>query len=516
MHLLTSVLVVAAMLAAASFALRAMSSTVFDDSDWRSPAAVSCVEGAECEMTAEPLLKTEFKEPVFLFDPTDDETITTITDFKRKLYLASCTRPSHTDTGTVYTYDPETHQWQKAFQVDEQGIVGLEVYGDRLYIAGYDSNEGREFGNIYVHDGATWVKHRTVPRAIHEYGLTLYHDRIYVSAAITDAPPPGMTIDEAVEKGLAVTYGRVVSSGDGGLTWREEYREPRPGQDVSSMTVWRDRLILNAQGDLIIFDGKQWRPLGLNPSCLIVFAYRDAGDLLILGTPFGLGFYDGKRFWLEPGGYSIGGGSHVRDVIRFGERWFVLENWIPGATIRHGPGGTGYLRFGAVQETILLGVPDQEFREAAHGKRTRRIWDSIVVINVPPDDMAVCAHAFKGRLFLWTHPKGRVLVLPVVKEGALDSMPRPVVNAGTYILSWEAATPVGTSCQLQIRAAATREALEKLPFVGPDGSRASCFDSPGAALRIDQPGFVQYRVLLKTENPALTPYLKRVALRASE
>lgn len=56
--------------------------------------------------------------------------------------------------------------------------------------------------------------------------------------------------------------------------------------------------------------------------------------------------------------------------------------------------------------------------------------------------------------------------------------------------------------------------LEQQPFVGPDGSEASFFDAAATAVRIVEPGFLQYRVLLKTEDPALTPYLKRVTLRS--
>jgi hypothetical protein len=321
-----------------------------------------------------------------------------------------------------------------------------------------------------------------------------------------------MTVDEAGDKGLIDVYGRVVSSGDGGLTWREEYRGPRPGQDVGFMTVWRDRLILNAQGDLITFDGKRWHKLGLNPNSLVVFDYTDAGDVLALGTSLGLGFYDGKRFWLAAYGPFR---NHVRALTRFGTRWVVVENWILGGTMSHGPGGTGYLRLKNPYDTLLLPLPDQAFRQAIAGTLTRKSWDDVPWIHVTTGDMAVSAHAFKGRVYLGTHPEGRVLVLPVVKEGTLDAAPRPVASAGTYTLSWEAATPAGTSCRLQIRAAATKEALEKQPFVGPDGSQASYFDSPGTTVRIAQPGFVQYRVSLRTENPALTPYLKRVTLRAA-
>ncbi len=472
------------------------------------------MEGVEREMTPEVLLKTELKEPVFLFDPTDDETITHITDFRGKLYLSSCTRPLATATGSVFAYDPEANQWQKVFQVNDEGLVRLEVYGDRLYIPGPDANDGGwEYGNVYLYDGSSWVERRTVPRAMHEYGLAVYRDRIYVSADVLDSPPPGVAIDEAYEKGLIECWGMVLSSGDDGLTWREEYRSPRPTPGIGLLTTFGDKLVLDAYGDLVIFDGKRWQTLGLNPNALIVFDWAPAGDTLLVSTTLGLCALQGERFRRFD---YIPFGELTRAAVQFGDVWVILQNFVGGGRpvgatnasaypdLRDDPGRPhSVLRIfpaSRLHDLLAARVPGREFAD--------------VVTYVRSREMAVSAHAFKGRLYLGTHPEGRVLVLPVVKEGALDSMPRPVVNAGTYILSWEAATPVGTSCRLQIRAAAIREALEKLPFVGPDGSQASCFDSPGAALRIDQPGFVQYRVLLKTENPALTPYLKRVTLRA--
>jgi len=503
-------LLVVALLLATLVAPSAADVVVLDDSDWREPTAASRVEGIERQMTPALLLKTEFKEPVFLFDPTDDETITTLTDFQGKLYLGSCTQPAETDTGSVFTYVPESHQWEKVFQVNEQGLTRLEVYSDQLYIPGYDANDGDwDLGNIYLHDGESWVERRTVPRAVHIYGLTVYRDRIYVSADILDEPPEGVSVSDAAEKGALDVYGRVASSGDGGQTWREEYRGPRPGQDVGFMTVFQNKLVLNAHGDLVLFDGEAWRRLGLNPNALVVFDYTDAGELLVLGTSLGLGLYDGQRFWLArvPAG-------HVRSVTRFGAYWLVMVTRIAGGTMSHGPGGTGYMRATKPYDTLLLLMTDQEFRDIAAGSMTSSSWDNVFWLHIRTADMGVSAHAFKGRLYLGTHPEGRVLVLPVVTEGRLDSAPRPIAAGGAYTLSWEAATPAGTQCRLQIRIAATRDMLEQQPFVGPDGSEASFFDAPAAVVRIVEPGFVQYRVLLTTENPALTPYLKRVTLRS--
>jgi hypothetical protein len=78
-------------------------------------------------------------------------------------------------------------------------------------------------------------------------------------------------------------------------------------------------------------------------------------------------------------------------------------------------------------------------------------------------------------------------------------------------LEWEAATPKGTSVKFQVRTAPTREGLAAATFVGPDGTEQSWYEQSGAELKIPQAGFLQYRVFLATEDPARTPYLKRVA-----
>jgi hypothetical protein len=503
---------------------RVAADVVLDDSDWRSPGLVARARGVEHEMVPSLLLKTEFEKPAFLFDPTDDETITSITDFQGKLYLGSCTRPAGTATGSVFTYAPESHHWEKVHQVNEEGLVRLEVYGDRLYIPGYDANDGGwDLGNIYIHDGDTWVEHRTVPRAVHIYGLAVYKDRIYVSADIFDEPPPGKSVDEASEEGLPI-YGRVVSSGDGGETWREEYRGPEEGQDVGFMTVFEDTLVLNAHGDLVVFDGTSWERLSLDPNVLLVLDYCAAGDVLLLGTSVGLCAFEGEKFRMLD--VLRGRGMHVRAIRRFGSRWVMVGTRIPGGTLGHGPGGTGYMYLKGDEEPFWCWVqviPDLVFRAGVLGEADaqREIeehepeeWASWISC----EEMIVSAHVFKGRTFFGTHPEGRVLVLPVAQKGALDSAPRPIPGKipgkGTYSIVWESATPPGTSCRFQIRTAPTREALESAPFVGPHEA-SSFFEQPGTEFEVGEPGFLQYRVILETDDPALTPYLKRVTVRAA-
>jgi hypothetical protein len=483
---------------------------VFEDHDWRRPGAVSAVTKVEASATPEALLETEFVPPVVLFDPTDDETITCMAEFKGKLYLGSCTRPGDTDTGSIFTYDPDLHEWKKVFQVNEQGIIRLEAHRDTLYVPGYDANDGGwDLGNIYVHDGETWVERRKVPRAVHTYGLAVLDGRIYLSADVFDE---GLVGDNS--KSRVNLYGRVMSSGDGGLTWREEYRSPEPGQDVGLLAVFKDQLVLNARGDLVVGKGREWRPLhpdGAN--FLYVLEFAADGNRLLLGTPFGLCYFDGRRTWRSPFFSHYPGLGIVRGITRFKDQW-VLASYRHG-DISHGPGGTHtYPRLdrgdGRLPEGFLWVVSQKALERDATGGSLD--WEKDGIRTVTVKDVPTCCRGFRGRVYVGTHGEGRVLVLPVAKEGSLEAAPRSIARAGDHRLRWQAATPPGTTVTLQLRTAATREALANAPYVGPDGTSESRFDRPDSPVNVPQAGFIQYRATLATENPALTPYLKRVIL----
>ena len=482
---------------------------IFEDRDWRGEASIESGQGVEITQTPEVLLQTEYANPVLLFDPTEDQTITCLAEFQGKLYVGSCTAPSGTDTGSVFIYDVEQDTFSKSFQVHEQGLIRLEVYGDKLYIAGYDANNGGwDLGNIYVHDGTDWVEHRTVPRAVHAYGLAVFKDRIYVSADIFDE---GLVGDNSQSK--VPLYGRVVSSGDGGLTWKEEFRAAVPRQNVGLLATFKDQLLLNASGDLIVYKNGTWKPL--NPdraSYLYVLEFQADEERLLLGTPFGLCYYDGERTWRSPAFSETG---QIRGITRFGTNW-IFTNFYRGV-YGHGPGGThNYPRFEAVPADVSRGmltiVTQKGIEEDAQGQPiTEGNYGTISLQENP-----TCCLAHRGRIFIGSHPEGRVLVLPVVKQGSLDSAAHRVDRAMTGRLEWEAATPKGTSVKFQVKTAPTREGLAAATFAGPDDTDQSWYEQSGPELRLPQAGFLQYRVVLATEDPARTPYLKRVTFSEKE
>lgn len=477
--------------------------TVLEDCTWKNSSNTSHIEKVPGTGL---ILQSEFKDPVLAFDPTPDETITCITDFQGKLFLGSCTKPAVTDTGSVFTYDPETDLWEKVFQVNEQGLIRMTVYNGKLYIPGYDANDGGwDLGNIYIYDGKNWIEKRTVPRAVHIYDLLGYKGKIYVSAGIFNPAPDGMSIEQAAAAHKIEVHGRILSSADEGQTWEEEYIAPGTNQNVGLMTVFQDKIILNSNGDIVTYDGNKWTPLNLNPNFLYVYTYAEKEeDTLLMGTPFGLCRYDGKTLITENGVCR-----YVRMIQNFNGKWVFSSYFSPGYNAYHGPGGTGYpgdknYSFVEVIPPEFLFVPPWAVKLPL--KELQKIFKNFQV-----KDMCVSSHIFKGRLYMGTHPNGQVFVFPVSEEGSFESLPQKLQN-GRYRVWWHAATPPGTRVEFQVRTAPTEDQLKKIPFSGPDGKVDSYYTEQGNYFILKETGIFQYKAILKTENTSKTPYLKKFIL----
>jgi len=104
-----------------------------------------------------------------------------------------------------------------------------------------------------------------------------------------------------------------------------------------------------------------------------------------------------------------------------------------------------------------------------------------------------------------------------VAEGELIARPQCLAEpcrAGR--ISWQADTPEGTSVRFQVRSAADADGGpgDWTPFAGPDGSPDSYFMTSGAALPALHAGhqWLQYRLVLATTRPAVTPEVREVRL----
>ncbi len=102
-------------------------------------------------------------------------------------------------------------------------------------------------------------------------------------------------------------------------------------------------------------------------------------------------------------------------------------------------------------------------------------------------------------------------------EGELISRPQCLAEpcrAGR--ISWQADVPEGTSVRFQVRSAADVDGGpgDWTPLAGPDGTTDSYFTTSGAALPALHAGhqWLQYRLVLATTRPAVTPEVREVRL----
>jgi hypothetical protein len=79
-------------------------------------------------------------------------------------------------------------------------------------------------------------------------------------------------------------------------------------------------------------------------------------------------------------------------------------------------------------------------------------------------------------------------------------------------LRWEAETPLGTIVKFQLRAADTKDGLDKASWRGPKGAD-SWFTSADSELEGLDGAWIQYRARLTTPNGGPTPYLKSVTVQ---
>lgn len=130
-----------------------------------------------------------------------------------QLLILDSPMPSIADGGDVYSWTVDSGKPVHRLRVDEQGISVMRAYGRRLYLAGCDATEDWSYGNFYesVDGGLTWVKHRTIPNAMHVFDICRWRNALVVGTSTTD--PPG---------------GTVCFSDDDGRTWRPEIVAPAP------------------------------------------------------------------------------------------------------------------------------------------------------------------------------------------------------------------------------------------------------------------------------------------------
>jgi len=94
---------------------------------------------------------------------------------------------------------------------------------------------------------------------------------------------------------------------------------------------------------------------------------------------------------------------------------------------------------------------------------------------------------------------------------------QPIDSSGAACfgeLRWNATVPANTTLTFQFRTADTEAGLNSTPFIGPDGTNKTCYNTTGQGIFSGHNGsrWFQYRAYLCTTEPGFTPLLRNVTI----
>jgi hypothetical protein len=144
--------------------------------------------------------------------------------------LGPATSPGATD---IWTYRPDEGDFAKEFTVDEEQIDVYRIINGSLYVPGHDPREGWDKGNFYRLENSGWVKHRTIPNAIHTYDILGFEGKLY--AALGSTTPDNVAVSE-----------------DDGQTWKTVNANFRFGIPPILNVLVRAHTLFTFQGKLYV------------------------------------------------------------------------------------------------------------------------------------------------------------------------------------------------------------------------------------------------------------------------
>lgn len=133
--------------------------------------------------------------------------------FDGRLYLGTGDGVVNTGPAPVLSFDLEQLTTEVEFTVDDEAVYRYRLLDGKLAIPGPDATESWDFGNVYVREADGWVKHRTLPRAVHVNDL-LSVGGVWLATTGTSFEFP---------EGNQIAAGSILMSRDKGQTWAVDY-----------------------------------------------------------------------------------------------------------------------------------------------------------------------------------------------------------------------------------------------------------------------------------------------------
>jgi hypothetical protein len=257
--------------------------------------------------------------------------------FEGKLYLGHGDPNANSGPTDVLVYDKEL---KREFTCDDEVIARFRVLDGTLVIPGADATEDWEWGNVYVREKQGWVKHRTIPHAVHVLDIAEFKGAWYAGTAVkSDA-----------DASLGVIY----ESKDRGKTWKKAFALPASKSRHTRMGTLAvhdgklyafpysyagDRYVPDPMGeaDTIVFDGSDWKTENLfrEPDLSMIRTAVSFRNQLLIHAVFGKNVLFGNRG--EPrnalGTFEkVFREGAIKDVEVCGERLVVLDDKIRWTT----------------------------------------------------------------------------------------------------------------------------------------------------------------------------------------
>ncbi len=449
---------------------------VSTDDDW-SHGRYVWSSGADAD--AHPGLLIPLNDPQtmrFVAEVTSRRGVYAMATYHDTLFLGACEYPITVNGADILSYDYRTGDFALAYQPDEQGLTTFHVSGDTLFVPGPDTYNGYLYGSaIYLYNGRQWIKKQTVPLALHLFDLTVLDGAIYVATG---------------DQGL---IGSVRKSTDWGETWSTVLA--LNGPDVRRFyAVGRHQGRLYAQHD------------GLAPETNRIYVH-DGTSWSTITTP---GLPTAKMGTFTAWGDSL--------FLNIGNRMYIIRgtqvyaSWMPFS-------GDRWCRGFHIYKGIFYGGADQT---KLYRWTPGSTWTQVCQFGLTPDteELSVMA-TYYGRLYIATarhegYQGGRLYVSAAAPLGRLMS---EVHDFGAWLgeatLSWVDFRPSpGNTTRFRVRSGATEQQAQSAPFLGPDGTPSSYYETSGTLLPPAHHGhrYFQYLVDLLCPGGLEMPFLDQVTL----
>ncbi|HEX8695271.1 MAG TPA: hypothetical protein VF746_22860 [Longimicrobium sp.] len=170
----------------------------------------------------------------------------------------------------LWSIDPATGRVAPGYRTDEEQVDAFRVLNGELYVPGTDPRGGWSLGNFYRLERGAWVKHRTLPHALHTFDLAWHRGRLF--AAVGGGGRPGQAT--------------LLASADRGRTWSAATGEVRRmlvlfehgGELYAAPRLRTDPH--PAAGELLRFDGARFVGTGIGGALLLPGLPDTAGRIL--------------------------------------------------------------------------------------------------------------------------------------------------------------------------------------------------------------------------------------------